>query len=112
GRALPCVLYKARPPGPTPCQALRCIAVSGDQARLLRGKPAVVQPGGQRMRMIGHPTAAVEEVVDHGRLPTACGIPHGLGTRLEQVGELSAWRCRAVTRSPGRAFGPQTGAAL
>jgi hypothetical protein len=50
---------------------LRFLEVIGDHARFLIGKPEVVQQGGQIMRMLGPPKAAVDAVLEHWRMPTA-----------------------------------------
>ena len=71
GVALAHVMYNLWPRGPTPFQAFGFLEVSGDNTRLLRGKPQIVEQGGQRMRMLRGTEAVLDEVLNHRRVPTA-----------------------------------------
>jgi hypothetical protein len=71
GVALTRVLDNLWPRGSTPFQAFGFMKVIRDNTRLLRGKPQIVEQGGQRMRRIRDTAAALDEVLNHRRLPTA-----------------------------------------
>jgi hypothetical protein len=71
GVALARVLDNLRPRGPPPCQAFGFMEVRGDKTRLLRGKPQIVEHGGQRRRMLRGAAAALDAVLHHRRVPTA-----------------------------------------
>jgi hypothetical protein len=89
-RALPRLASKARPLAAAPLQPLGLMAMSRDQARLLIGKAQSVEQGRQRMRLIQDAKAALDEVLDHRRVPAARGRAPSLWAGVDQGGPLAS----------------------
>ena len=61
-----------------------------DKARLLIGKAQIVEQGRKIMRMIQDAKAALDEVLDHRRVPAARGRARSLWAGFDHVGQLAS----------------------
>ena len=74
-----------------------------DKARLLIVKAQMVKQGRETVRMIRDTAAALDEVVNHRRIPAARSIARSLRAGFDHAGQLARWALVNLLGRPGGA---------